>query len=65
MFKFLDRYSQDMAMGLIMWLCTLPFVALLVVPIYGSKTAGITALVLLIAIMAICWIICGFKIAKR
>jgi hypothetical protein len=65
MFKFLDRYSQDMALGLIMWLCTLPLVALLIVPIYGPKAAGITSLVLLIAIMAICWILCGFKIVRR
>ena len=61
MFKRLGSHSDEMALALTLWLCSLPLVAILVVPLFGLKVAGLAALVLLIVAMAICWGACGWK----
>ncbi len=48
----------------ILWLCTLPLVALLVIPFFGLKTAGAVAAALLFVAMGICWGACGWKAFK-
>ena len=53
-----------MALTLIVWLCTLPLVALAVVPFFGLTVAAAVAAVLFFVAMAICWGICGWRIAK-
>jgi len=55
---------DDMALAVIIWMCTLPLVGLLVVPFFGLKVAAIVAVALFIAAMAICWGICSWKIFK-
>jgi uncharacterized membrane protein (DUF4010 family) len=42
----------------------LPLVALIVVPLFGLKTAGVVAFVLFFVAMAICWGACGWKAYK-
>ncbi len=54
--------SGDMALALVLWLCSLPLVALLVVPFFGLKVGAILAVVLFFVSMAICWGICGWKV---
>lgn len=54
--------SGDMALALVLWLCSLPLVALLVVPFIGLKLGAIVAVVLFLAAMAICWGACGWKV---
>ena len=49
----------------ILWLCTLPLVALLVIPFFGLKTAGVAALISFFVAMAMCWGACGWKAFKR
>ncbi len=63
MFKQLRSFhSEDMALALMLWLCSLPLVALLVIPFFGLKVAAIVALILFLVMMAICWGICGWKV---
>lgn len=61
MFKRLGFHSDEMALALTLWLCSLPLAAILVVPFFGLKVAGLVALALLILAMAMCWGACGWK----
>ena len=54
----------DMALALVLWMCSLPLVAILVVPFFGLKVAAIVAVVLFFIAMAVCWGVCGWKIYK-
>lgn len=51
-----DRSSMILAFAV--WLCTLPFVFLLMVPWLGTRAAVTTALVLLVGISFVCWVVC-------
>lgn len=55
---------DDMALAIMIWLCTLPLVGLLVIPFFGLKVGLIVAVALFIAAMVICWGICSWKIFK-
>lgn len=65
MFKLSHFYSEDMALALIIWICTLPLVAFVVAPLLGTRAAGFTALALFIIIMAACWGVCGWKLIRK
>ncbi len=54
--------SGDMALALILWLCSLPLLALFVVPFFGLKVGAIVAVALFFVSLAICWGICGWKV---
>ncbi len=64
MLKKLDFQSDTMALALVIWLCTLPLVGIIVVPLFGTKVAALAALALFFVIMAVCWGKCGWKIFK-
>lgn len=55
MFERFDLDTGDLALAFVIWLCSLPLIALLVIPLFGLKVGGVTALVLLIATLLICW----------
>jgi len=63
-FRRLGFHSDEMALAFILWLCTLPLVVPLVIPFFGLKTAGVTALVSFFVAMAMCWGACGWKAFK-
>lgn len=65
MFRWLDSHSDTMALTIVLWLCSLPLVALLVVPFFGLKVAAVVAVVLFFVAMIICWGICGWKVVNR
>ena len=65
MFKLSHFHSEDMGLALIIWICTLPLVAFVVAPLLGTWVAGLTALALFIVIMAACWGVCGWKLARK
>ena len=44
---------DDMALAIVIWLCTLPLVGLLVIPFFGLKVGLIVAVVLFVAAMII------------
>jgi hypothetical protein len=56
---------DDMALAIVIWLCTLPLVGLLVIPFFGLKVGLIVAAALFIAAMVICWGICGWKLYRN
>lgn len=62
MLKRFGFHSDEMLLALAVWLCSLPLIGLVVIPLFGLKVAGITALVLLFSLMAICWGVCGWQI---
>ena len=65
MFRKFSTHSDDMALALVLWLCTLPLVGLFVVPFFGLKVGTIVAVALFIAAVAICWGICGCKLFRN
>jgi hypothetical protein len=58
-------HFDDMALAIIIWMCTLPLVGLLVVPFFGLKVGLVAAAALFIAAMVICWGICGWKVFRE
>ena len=64
MLRRLGFHSDEMALALAVWLCSLPLVAFVVIPLFGLQVAGVAALALLLVAMAICWGVCGWKVAK-
>ncbi len=57
-------HSDEMLLAFVVWLCSLPLIALIIIPILGLGTMGVIALALLITLLAICWGTCGWKIYK-
>jgi len=55
-------HSDEMLLAFAVWLCSLPLIALIIIPILGLGTMGMIALALLITLLAICWGMCGWKI---
>jgi hypothetical protein len=48
-------------MTLTLWLCTLPLVAFVVLLFWGSRAALVSAMVLLVAMLFICWMLCNVR----
>lgn len=65
MLKLSNYHSEDMALALIIWICTLPLIALVVAPLLGSGVAWLTAVALFVVIVAICWGVCGWKLIRK
>jgi len=65
MLKKLTAQEDTMALALVLWLCALPLVGLIVVPVFGFRATGVVALFLLLASLAVCWGICGWRIQLR
>jgi uncharacterized membrane protein (DUF4010 family) len=65
MFRRLGFHSDEMLVAFAVWLCSLPLVLLVVIPLFGPKAAGGVALALLFVAMAICWGVCGWKKSKN
>ena len=57
--------SEEMAQAVILWLCSLPAVALVIIPVLGVQAGIVAALLLLVGAMAICWGQCGWKVFRR
>jgi hypothetical protein len=57
-------HSDEMLLAFAVWLCSLPLIALIVIPFLGLGMTGMIALALLIVLLAICWGMCGWKIMK-
>ncbi|HLF28974.1 MAG TPA: hypothetical protein VJG32_21820 [Anaerolineae bacterium] len=65
MSKWLDTHFDRMALSLLVWLCSLPLVVLVVVPLFGLTAAAVTALVLFLVALVVCWSICSWKVIKN
>lgn len=64
MLKRLGSHSDSMLLTLVLWLCSLPLALFVVAPLFGLKVAGIAALVLFFAVVAICWSVCSWKVSQ-
>lgn len=60
----LGVHSDEMALALVVWLCSLPLIALIVIPLLGLGAAGVVALALLFVALAMCWGACGWNVLK-
>jgi len=58
----ISRHFEDLALAIVIWLCTLPLIGLLVFPLFGLKITLLVAAGLLIFILVACWGICSWKI---
>ena len=58
------NHFDDMALAIVIWMCTLPLVSLLIFPFFGLKISLLIAAALLIAVLVLCWGICSWKIYK-
>ena len=54
MFKRLHLDSDELALGLVLWICALPLIALIVIPLFGFKVASATALALIFVFVILC-----------
>lgn len=61
--RFLNRFD-DMALAIVIWMCTLPLVGLFILPFFGLKVSLLVSAGLLIAILVVCQGICSWKIFK-
>ncbi|MBI2217704.1 MAG: hypothetical protein HYU51_10435 [Candidatus Rokubacteria bacterium] len=50
----------SMALAVAVWVCTLPFVFVLMVPWLGTRAAITTALALLAGLVVVCWGVCAW-----
>lgn len=64
MLRRFTSHFDDMALVIIIWMCTLPLVGLLVVPFFGLKVGLFVAAALFIVAIVVCWGICSWKIFK-
>jgi hypothetical protein len=64
-FRKFSIHSDELALALVLWFCTLPWVGLFIVPIFGLKVAAVAAVALLLVAMAIGWGICGWKLFRN
>lgn len=56
---------ETMLVVLVVWLCSLVLIGLIVTPLLGARTAGILAISLLVALLALCWGICAYDLARK
>ena len=64
MFKRFVSHFDEMVLAIVIWMCMLPLVGLLILPFFGLKVSLLAAAGLLIAVLIICWGICGWKIFR-
>ena len=58
MLKWLRYSSENVLIAFAVWMCTLPLLALMLVPRFGLPVAGGAALLsLVLALVACCWIL--------
>ncbi len=61
----LSTFSDTMALMIVLWLCSLPLIGFVILPLFGQPIAMATALALLPILLFICWGICGWHIVKE
>ena len=48
-------HSDEMLLAFVVWLCSLPLIALIIIPFWGLGTMGMIAFALLVILLTICW----------
>ena len=65
MLSLFGLHADEMLLAFAVWLCSLPLIAFIVIPLLGLGTAGVVALGVLTFLMAICWGACGGKMSHN
>ena len=65
MFRWLASHTDTMALTLVVWLCSLPLVALFVIPFFELQAAAVAAVILFFFALAVCWGLCGWEVGQR
>ncbi len=65
MLKRLRDPSDELLIGLAVWMCTLPLLALLIVPRFGLAVGGAAALLMFVAALAVCCLVLRPKGVRR
>lgn len=60
----LGLQSDEMAVALAVWLCSLPALGMIILPLFGPRVGLLTALLVLIALMIVCWGMCGRRLLR-
>jgi putative effector of murein hydrolase LrgA (UPF0299 family) len=60
-----SRYGDTMVLTIVLWICSLPLVGLVILPLFGRTVAAYTIVGLLILFLLICWGICGWHVVKE
>lgn len=55
---------DTMGLALAVWICALPFIGLLIAPIFGAQTAITVAIASLIVMLILCWGRCILSIVR-
>ncbi|MEX2161570.1 MAG: hypothetical protein WD751_06600 [Anaerolineales bacterium] len=55
MLKGFNLDADDIALAIVLWVCSLPLIALIAAPAFGWKIAGLTAIILLALFLVLCW----------
>lgn len=50
--------QAPLALALLLWLCTLPLLLLIALPLLGQGTTLVLALLLLAGELVLCWLLC-------
>ena len=61
----LSVYVDTMTLIVVLWLCSLPLIGLVVLPLFGRTVAFTVALALLPILLLICWGICGWHVLRE
>ena len=56
---------DTMGLTLAMWMCTMPLIAFVIVPLFGAQVAISVAIGLLILMLAFCWFSCIPKVVAE
>lgn len=57
-------FPEQVALTLVLWMCSLPLVALAVIPLFGLTAAAVVSVVFFFVAVAVCWGICAWRISK-
>lgn len=64
MLKRFGLEPDDMAIALLIWLCSLPLIGILIIPFLGWQVGLASAILLFILAVIVCWGVCGWKIFR-
>ena len=59
------EHGASMMMSAALSLCTLLFIAVLVLPVFGPRVAALTAAAVVLGIVATCYVVCVTRVTKR
>jgi hypothetical protein len=57
--------DTNLFLALMLWLCTLPLVAIIALPFLGLKVTLYLAGFLLLADLVACWFLCNFRVLQK